>query len=70
MIRTQLMPDFMRDIINIEIISHRDRISRRSNPASFLPVHANTTNTAGVSATARSAEHVADIIIGLANICS
>ncbi len=52
MIRTQLMPDFVHDIVDIEIISHRNAISRRSNSASFLSVYANTTNTAGVSTTA------------------
>jgi len=70
MIRTQLMPDFMRDIIDIEVISHRDRVSRRGNTSSFLSVYANTTNTAGISSTAGSAEHVTDIVVSLSNICS
>ena len=60
----------MRHIIYVEIISHGDRVSRRGNPPSFLTIHANTTNTAGISSAARSAKHVANIVIGLANICS
>lgn len=52
MIRTQLMPYFVRDIVDIEIISHRNAISRRRNSSSFLSVYTDTTNTAGVSTAA------------------
>ena len=64
------MSDFVDDIINVEIVSHRDAISRRSDSASFDSVDANTADTAGVSAAAGSAEHVANVVIRLADICS
>ncbi len=64
------MTYLMDDIINVEIISHRNSISGRSNAPSFLSIDTNATDTTGVSATAGSAEHVADIIIGFADICS
>ena len=64
-LRAHLMAYFMHYIIYIEIISHRNSISRRSDTASFLSVYTNATNTTGVSTTAGSAEHVADIIICL-----
>ena len=70
MVRAHLMAYLMCDIIDVEIISHRDSISRRSDSPPFLSVYTNATNTPGVSATAGSAKHVADIIIGLANIGS
>jgi hypothetical protein len=47
-IRTQLMPHFMHDIIYIEIIPLRNPISRRRDSASFLSVHADTPNTSGI----------------------
>lgn len=60
-----LMPNLVHDIIDIEIISHGNPVSRRSNAASLLSVYTNTANTSRVSATAGSAKHVADIVIGL-----
>src|SRR5262245_42148164 len=63
MVAAHLVAHFMYDKIDIEIISHGYSISRRSDAAPFLSVHANTTNTAGISTTAGSAEHVADIVI-------
>src|SRR5215475_1119893 len=70
MVAAHLVAHFMCYIVYIEIISHRNSIGRRSDAASFLSVHANTTNTAGISTTAGSAEHVANIVISLPDVCS
>jgi hypothetical protein len=66
-VRTHLMTDLMHDVIYVEIVSHGDRISRRSDSASLLPVDTNTTNTSRIAATARSAEHVSNIVVRLPN---
>ncbi len=67
MISAHLMSYFMHDIINIEIIALRYSVGRRSNSASFHPVNTNAADTARVSAAARSAEHMTDVIIRLAD---
>ena len=66
MVSTHLVAYFVYYIVYVEIISHGDSISGRSDSAPFLSVYTNTTDTTGVSTTAGSAEHVANIIIGLA----
>ena len=63
MVAAHLVAYFMYDIVDIEIISHRNSISRRSDTASFLSGYTNATDTTGVSTTAGSAKHVPDIII-------
>ena len=63
MVGAHLVAYFMCYIVYIEIISHRNSISRRSDTASFLSVYTNATDTTGVSTTAGSAKHVPDIII-------
>lgn len=63
MIRAHLVPHFMHDIVDIEVISHRDTIGRRGNSTPFVTVVTDATNTPGVSAAAGSAEHVANVVV-------
>src|SRR5436190_18503894 len=61
------MADFMRHIIDVEIVSHRNSIIGRGNSASFRSIDTDTTNTSCISAAAGGTEHVADIVIRLAD---
>ena len=69
MIRAELMPDLMNNIIDIEIITLWNTIVGRCDTGSFGKriivgrVYTNTTNTACISTTTRGAKHVANIII-------
>ena len=68
MIRADLMPDLMNDIIDVEIVAHRDGVCGRSNSPPFCPVDANATDATSVPAATGSTEHVAEVIIRFANV--
>ena len=74
-VATQLVTHFMRYVVDIKIISLRNTISRRCDASSFRrsctagnAIYTNTTDTTGVSTSARSAEHMANVIRSVINI--
>src|SRR6476620_9772030 len=68
MVAAELVAKFVRDKIDVEIVAHRDAVGWRGDTAALLSVDTNTADTARISATARSTEHVSDIIIGFSDI--
>ena len=68
-IRTHLVANLVDDVVDIKVVALRNAVARRCNAAAFLSIDTNAADAACVAAAARSTEHMADVVIGFANIC-